>query len=515
VTSEGTGVQMVMGVPDDPGTDAHSARGVLANPKFLALFLSQILTQVGGNMVLYGLTIQVFNLTNSTTSTAFLLLTFLVPAVVFGAIAGVFVDRYDRRKILIWTNVARGLLFVALVFFDTNVVALYIITAIVATLTTFFAPAETAMIPLVVKRSDLMTANGMFVLGLQASFALGFAVLGPLFVALTGVDALIGIVAGLYLVAGVLCWTLPPAPSVLRDIASDAVRQMGVAVRATLSQLKDGLVYIKDHNSIFWALAYLTITSSLIGVLGVLGPAFAVEALGLTSSDFWMLVLPLGIGLVIGIGILNVFGKYVARKRLIEMGLVSLGVSLLILGAAQGLGLPSDGALSLRNVSVFVAFTAGISYAFVAVPAQTALQEELPEDVRGRVFGVLNTLVSLASFVPIIIAGPISDLVGPTVVIIMCAALVGATAIASFFLSPAMDASAAPAETYQPVDPMTVATQTSVLTRAIKLRYVESSDRPSPIDYMASPVVPGRAGPAGSSASAPSGPGGTAPDEDE
>ncbi len=51
---------------------------------------------------------------------------------------------------------------------------------IVATLTTFFAPAETAMIPLVVKRSDLMTANGLFVLGLQASFALGFAVLGPL-----------------------------------------------------------------------------------------------------------------------------------------------------------------------------------------------------------------------------------------------------------------------------------------------------------------------------------------------
>ena len=103
-------------------------------------------------MVLYGLTIQVYNLTQSTTSTAFLLLTFLVPAVVFGAIAGVFVDRYDRRKILIWTNVARGLLFLALVFFDTNLVALYIITAIVATLTTFFAPAETAMIPLVVKR---------------------------------------------------------------------------------------------------------------------------------------------------------------------------------------------------------------------------------------------------------------------------------------------------------------------------------------------------------------------------
>ncbi len=56
-----------------------------------------------------------------------------------------------------------------------------------------------------------------------------------------------------------------------------------------------------------------------------------------------MLVLPLGIGLVVGIVILHMFGRFVARKRLIEIGLVSLGISLLILGAAQGLGLPSDG----------------------------------------------------------------------------------------------------------------------------------------------------------------------------
>ena len=209
--------------------------GVLSNPRFLALFLSQILTQVGGNMVLYGLTIQVYNLTQSATSTAILLLTFLVPAVVFGAIAGVFVDRYDRRKILIWTNIARGVLFLTLILFDQQLLALYLITMVVATLTTFFAPAETAMIPLVVKRDDLMTANGLFVLGLQASFALGFAVLGPLLVAVTGVNALIGFVAGLYLVAGVLCWTLPAAPSVLRDIATDAVRQAGIAIRATMS----------------------------------------------------------------------------------------------------------------------------------------------------------------------------------------------------------------------------------------------------------------------------------------
>jgi MFS family permease len=491
------GAVAITGGPGAPGADGHHTRGVLSNPRFLALFASQILTQVGGNMVLYGLTIQVYNLTHSSTSTAFLLLTFLVPAVVFGAIAGVFVDRYDRRKILIWTNIARGALFLLLISLDQQLLALYVVTMIVATLTTFFAPAETAMIPLVVRRDDLMTANGLFVLGLQASFAVGFAVLGPLLVAVTGVNALIGFVAGLYLLAGVLCWTLPPAPSVMRDIASDAVRQAGMAIRATMSELKDGLVYIRDHKDIFWALTYLTVTSSLIGVLGVLGTAFAVNVLLLQPTDFWVLVLPLGIGLVAGIAILHKFGRYVARKRLIELGLVALGISLLILGAAQGLNLPSDGVLRLLNVSVLVAFTAGVSYAFVAVPAQTALQEELPEDVRGRVFGVLNTLVSLASFLPIIIVGPVADAIGVTSVIIMCAGVVFVTAVSSFFLSPDMAATGAPSETYQPVDPVTVAAQSTSLTQPVKLHYAEAASGPSPIDYAASPVIPGRPGPAG------------------
>src|SRR5204862_6733299 len=71
----------------------------------------------------------------------------------------------------------------------------------------------------------------------------------------------------------------------------------------------------------------------------------------------------------------------------------------------------------LLSIVIAVAFALGIAYAFVAIPAQTQLQEELPENVRGRVFVVLNMLVSIASFLPIIIVGPIADVVGaPTVV---------------------------------------------------------------------------------------------------
>jgi MFS family permease len=444
-------------------------RNVLANPKFLALFLSQLLTQVGGNMVLYGLTVQVFALTRQSTSVGLLLLTFLVPAVIFGAVAGVYSDQFDRRWILIACNFLRGLCFVALLFFDTNVFLLYALIAIVATLTTFFGPAEAAMIPRVVDREHLLSANGLFVFTLQASFVVGFAVLGPLFLNILGIQRLIVVVAACYFAAAGMCWILPASPPPER--LGKGLNLAKRALIATAAQLREGMTYIGTHRSISWSLAYLAITASLIGVLGVLGPDFAVTVLGLSEKDFVVIVLPLGAGLVVGILTLNVYGKYIARRRLIEGGLLALGVALVILGLAQRVSFINNGtgALSLLTVVMAVAFVAGLAYAFVAVPAQTQLQEELPSEVRGRVFGVLNMLVSLASFLPIVIVGPVADRVGTPAVIVVSAGIIVLTGVASILFShPRTSARGTPGH-LEPVDPVSLATHSSSLTRAIRL----------------------------------------------
>ena len=479
------------------GADVQQAKAVLRNPKFLALFGSQIFTQVGGNMVLFGLTVSVFSLTNSNTSVSLLLLTFLVPAVIFGAIAGVFVDMFDRRLILISTNFARGALYMLLIFFPDQLIVIYVVTALVATLTTFFGPAEAAMIPLVVKREQLMTANSLFILTLQASFVLGFALLGPLAYTVLGSELLIIIVAAAYGIAGLLCWVLPVAPP--SQVGQASLASARSAVQSTYDQLKEGLQYIRDHHNIAWSLTYLAITASLIGVLGSLGPAFAKDVLGLEEGDLVIILLPLGVGLVSGIIILNLIGKYLPRRRLIEGGMIALSLSLVTLGLAQNLEMlrNEDDITALIVVVVVVAFVAGVCYAFVAVPAQTSLQEELPSDVRGRVFGVLNMLVSLASFLPIIIAGPLADFISAAAVIVGSALFVGAVGILSIvFAHPRVTGSARPVN-IEPVDPMTVTTASSTLNRPIRLRYLaEDVEATRPIHMIASPVVPGKAGPA-------------------
>jgi MFS family permease len=108
-----------------------------------------------------------------------------------------------------------------------------------------------------------------------------------------------------------------------------------------------------------------------------------------------------------------------------------------------------------------IALLAGIAYSFAAIPAQTQLQEDLPPDVRGRVFGILNMLVSVASFLPIIVVGPLSDLVGTTAVLLIVALLILSSGIVSLMtrgpLRRAESDARAGGAIGHPVDPLAVA----------------------------------------------------------
>jgi MFS family permease len=471
-----------------------SAIAVLRNRKFLSLWIAQVVTQVGGNMVLFGLTIEVFALTGKSTSVSLLILSFLVPAVIFGAIAGVYVDRLDRRLILVTTNIARGALFLLLLVVPQEIWIICLITALISTLSTFFGPAEIAMIPVVVPRKQLLPANSLHIVTLQAAFFLGFALLGPLVVKISNQQVLLVLVAASYFVGALLCWTLPAYnPRVGGHSPAEALGRAGGAFRTTFDQLADGVRFIIGNHSVFWPLTYLALTASLIGVLGVLGPGFATQVLGLSETDFVVVVLPLGVGLIFGILVLNVYGKNFSRRRGIEAGLVALGITLLALSLVQPIMARVQIAVSLLAIVIAVAFAAGIAYSFVAVPAQTQLQEELPADVRGRVFGVLNMLVSIASFLPIIIVGPIADALGTSWVVAGSAIIVLLVAVGSILRGRPTNESAGTAGLVDAIDPVALSSRS--LTAPIPVQYLDDGNDQLSVTLI-SPVVPGQPGPA-------------------
>jgi len=134
---------------------------------------------------------------------------------------------------------------------------------------------------------------------------------------------------------------------------------------------------------------------------------------------------PAGLGAVVGILFLNSYGQNLPKRLAIDIGLVAMGLTLIALALVRPItslfgpafmpledAIPSIAPLvSLIAVVVVIAVFAGLEYAFVAIPSQTALQEELPAEVRGRIFGILNTLLSVASFLPVIAAPAGADVI--------------------------------------------------------------------------------------------------------
>ncbi len=393
----------------------------MRDPAFARLWFIQASTQVGGNMALYALTILVFATTRSNTAVSALVMSFLVPAILLSAAAGVLVDRLNVRWALIVPNAVRTLLTLGLALAGANVAMLLVLNLGVSLTSVVLTPAEASMIPRIVPKPQLQMAMGVFNLTLQGSFAVGFAFLGPLLVAIAGPSAVLGVVTVFYAAATLATLGLPSAPPAALE-PSIARR----AIREPIRQLREGFAAISGNREVSRPLMHLAASASLVGVLGVLGPSLAVS-LGLDPRDLIVIVMPLGLGVVAGVGGLRWLGGGLSRRRAAEAGLIALGLLAAGISAAGPVG-RAVGLPVIPPVAV-LAFFAGAAYAATAVSAQTALFENMPAAIRGRIFGVLASIVSAASLFAVLIAGPLADSISVRVVIAITAAGVVALAV--------------------------------------------------------------------------------------
>ncbi len=419
---------------------AQRAAPIFRDPNFGRLWFIQASTQVGGNMALYALTILVFATTRSNAAVSALVMSFLIPTILLSAVAGVLVDRLDVRWALIGPNTVRTLLMLGLALAGANVAMLLLLNLGISLTTVVLTPAEASMIPRIVPKPQLETAMGIFNLTLQASFAVGFAFLGPLLVTIAGPSFVLGVVTVFYAAATIVTLGLPSAPPV--EVVFGPARR---AIDEPIRELHDGLAAISGNREVGRPLLQLAGAASLVGVLGVLGPNLA-ASLGLDPKDLIVVVLPLGLGVVAGVFGLRRFGGGLSRRRAGEIGLAVFGLLAAAISVVAGIGEgPAAPAIPVIPVVAVLAFWAGAAYATTSVSAQTALFEHMPPAARGRIFGVLASIVSASSLVPILIAGPLADAVSAPVVIAIAAiavVLVGVWSAIAFGPSPNPDEAA-------------------------------------------------------------------------
>lgn len=410
--------------------------GLLRNRPFLALWSAQVLSMVAANALTSALIVLVAELTRSNTSSSILILLAVVPAVLFGILAGVFVDRTDRRLVLIATNALRAVAVAVILVIGDSLMAAYLVNFLVASVTVFFVPAEAATIPSIVRKRDLLVANSLFTFTFNGAFLLGFIILAPVFLAFAGFPTLFAVIVAMFALAAVLCATLPPSEPATETLG---VGVAGEAVQRSRRDIGEAVRFLAGQPRVAWSLVYIAVTYTLIAVAGALAPGYVREVLLLPERAVALLVAPAGIGVVAGLGILNLGGRRLGHGRAVGYGLASTVVALIVLAGARPLALVAGRAAEgggLAGLPYFIglvvitAFVFGVAYAFITVPSMTLVQEELPDVIRGRVFGVLNVLVSVFSLLPIVVVGPVADIWGVAPVFLGSAVLVIVTWIA-------------------------------------------------------------------------------------
>ncbi|MBI4991534.1 MFS transporter [Candidatus Gottesmanbacteria bacterium] len=374
---------------------------VVKNPKFRNLWLGQISSQIALNMLIFVLAIRVYQQTHSNTAVSLMLLAFGIPSIMFGILAGGLVDFFDKRLVLIFCNIFRVLIFLALFFLQSNLLAIYALIIIISIVTQLFVPAEAPSIPILVEPSDILTANSLFTVSFYLSTITGFILSGPM-LNIFGFRNVYLIMTFIMLLATYFVYLVPPIKPKKRNL------DIHMNLNFIGKTVEDGLLFIKSNERITQSLILVTFSQALISTLAVLAPGFADKVLRIALTEASYLVMgPAAVGLIIGAVWIGGFGIKFLKGSIILSGISISAVVLLLLSLATRLSQGNN--LLAVIILLFFLF---LSNSFISVPANTILQEDSKSDMRGRVYGVLTSLTGGVSLLPVLFSGLLADVIG-------------------------------------------------------------------------------------------------------
>lgn len=413
---------------------------VIKNRGFLNLWINQILVQLSYNSLNFALIIWVFRLTDSNIAVSALLFSIYLPAVILGLFSGVLIDLVDRKKIIAIINFFLSLSFFSLIFLKGSFPATLALTFFINALGQFYATAEASAIPIVVKKSQLITANAIFSATLYSAFLLGFGLAGPL-IAHLGINFLFGLGGTLLGVAFLLSFVFPAIVTKPDEAGRNLITAFRKGDIADIKQIGLFEIFktirlIKGKLLVLTSIGILAGVQMVIGALAVLLPSFLEKSLQIKATDAsYVLVIPLGLGIVTGGLFLGKFGTNLVKRRLVSRAIIFGGLLFFLMGIAPVFSpairyfkhpkpVPFFYQLPLSKVLVAGSFLLGIAMVSILVPTQTVLQENTPEAGRGKVFSVLGAAMSALSLIPILLSGILADIFGTTPIFIALGAVI-------------------------------------------------------------------------------------------
>ena len=372
-------------------------REVLFSRNFFPLWGGQIISEFGDRLSQMALISLVYHLRpGSVTALANILLFTIVPVFVVGPVAGVYVDRWDRKTVMVISDVSRGVLvlFIPLFVWLKMMPAVYVLVFLIFSATRFFLPSKLAFIPDIVEKDKVMVANSLSNTTRMIATVMGFAVAGF-------IVKWTGYMGGFYLnglsffVSGALIASITP-PEKIKNVKKDLEITRDI-IEKTLRRNVWGEI-IEGFGYMYKKSKMRMVTSALFLVMAGAGSVFCViivfvqQSFGSVTEDLGVLGVFLGAGLFLGTVLYGKFGQALSRLRTIFAAIAACGASVMLFAVCVNFR------PSLTVAGAFAALM-GASAGPVFVCANTLIHDLIPGEARGRIFSSMEMVMHLAFIV--------------------------------------------------------------------------------------------------------------------
>lgn len=415
----------------------HPAVPLWQQRPFRMLSYTRFSSRVAQNALNFGLVLLITEETGRAVYTSLLVLALVVPSTVAGIVAGTAADILPKRLIVVLADVTRVLLCVAFLREGGSTVSYYAFAVLLASTSQFAGTAESAILPAIVRRDELARANAISQAVGGAAQAIGLGVVTPVVLRLIeSRDVLFAICAGLFALAAVQALLIgsTAAPD-RREVGGEPGGRWWTA----------GWRAMRSDRAVLHAAVELTLISATVIILSGLIPTYITEVLGVRIDFGAIVLLPAVVGVAAGLRVAGILARRVPHSLLSSAGFVifvsCLGLLAIVNQLAVFLG--GFGMFSWLNsvsigrfdgsgvIAMAVMLPLGFAYAVVSVAGQTVIDDRVPLSLRGRVGATQAAMAAIASSIPVVAAGALSDVIGVAPVFALVALATGAVAVAN------------------------------------------------------------------------------------
>lgn len=385
-------------------------RTLFKNKTFLKVWLSQLISLVTGYMLSFVLIDRIYSVTGSTIAVGLFWGFYILPSATLGPFVGVFLDYLSKKQVFVITNLLQAIIVLFYLGVGQKIWSIYTIVLLYSFCDEFFNPAVGAFLPAVVKRKELPIANSIFLLTTQTALIGGFLAGGIVLRFFHFVWLPFILASFLLLIAAGLSSLIPQDKPALK-------RKPQVGLKDFWQDLMAGYQFIRGEPKVSFPIFLLAGLQVLGGIGLILLPSISQEHLKIQFMDSsFTIIIPALIGGIFGGILVERLLKRHLKRVLIIAGINLLGFTLCALAILPAL------TKSPGYFSPVLALIMGAASVAMYIPLQTLVQEHTPFDVRGRVFGALSTLITLAAAIPVLITTTLVDFLGISLILFLIGA---------------------------------------------------------------------------------------------